>query len=199
MKITFFSKTRVRHHFSAESSKVAHYFLELYDYDFISLFIYSLDMDAFGRSYKRANVSGLRGKTGSSGLDVISSLMPNTLLNNLQTYDEECCFFINNLTQDVLIKEGSIQEWISRTKNKRNLLIEKPCHGTEKIETNRYAIIFNKTLFINNDIFFLPNYADTFGFVCITFQVEGGNEQTLISNYKKQMKNFGKFKCLIIT
>ena len=139
-------------------------------------------MDAFGRSYRR--VITQRNNTISS-IEIMANLFPKSLLRSLQIYDETSCFRISDPKNDLVMKDGKIHFWQSQSENKMNLKLIKGSHAIERVERFKYAIIFNETYFINEELFFLENYADTFGFICVTFQVFGEKEQTLISDYKK--------------
>ena len=138
-------------------------------------------MDAFGRSYRR--VISQNNDTISS-IEIMANLFPKSLLRSLQIYDETSCFRISNPKTDLVIEDGKIHFWKSQSENKMNLKLIKGSHAIEQVEEFKYAIIFRETYFINDDLFFLENFADTFGFICVTFQVFGEKEQTLISDYK---------------
>ena len=129
---------------------------------------------------------GFRGKDGS--IVDLSIWMPQTILNNLQSNDESCCFIIKDLTRDVKRKGKIIEKWISRSK-KGDLKAEKASHEIEELE-DRYVINFDKNRYSTESLSLFTNTAQAYGFLCVTFQVHGENDQVLISDYQTHHPNY---------
>ena len=61
-------------------------------------------VDVFGGVRRNVGTRGPRGpvgRTGRPGISDLSIYLPNTLVNNLQSHDEVCCFTIKDLDKDI--------------------------------------------------------------------------------------------------
>ena len=97
--------------------------------------------------------SGLRGRPGQKGdagsIEDSCMWMGNTVLKNLEIYEDKGCFFIDNSSTDVKRdqEEETVITWISRTLHKKeNLIADSPAKQlSEKLINDRYALIFDGT------------------------------------------------------
>ena len=78
-------------------------------------------MDAFGRSYRRVITQM---NNISSSIEIMATLLPKSVLRNLQIYDKTSCFRISDPRHDLIINDGIIQYWKSQTENKMNLKLK---------------------------------------------------------------------------
>ena len=147
-------------------------------------------MNVFGGARTSDN-KGPRGPRGFRGKDSsiidLCKWLPQTVLKNLQTYDEQCCYFIND-PKKVLIRKGSaVKEWISRSHLGFNLKADKPSNQIEKLETedDRYAITFKNTRYTSLGVCPIDDYPGAYGLLCITFRVTTDEDQVLLSNFQK--------------
>ena len=129
--------------------------------------------------------AGARGRAGPMGSSVITDLcswMPNTVLEQLQTIEEEGSFFLIDLAKDIKRDKpgGSVTEWNTRSKSHRhlNLKAKHPSKNVIQLPNGCYALEFDNSLYYNEEMFDAIGY----GFICITFRVRGGGG-TLITNY----------------
>ena len=135
-------------------------------------------------------LTGESGKPGSAGIVDLTLWLPKTLLNNLQTNDEVCCFFIE--TDSDVEKHGKeIIKWNSRS-SKNALVAKHPSKEMVKLSNDRSALSFNNTLYTSTTIFF-ENSDDSYGFICVTFRTLGDGKQTLVTN-NNGMKYFHEIK-----
>ena len=125
---------------------------------------------------------GKRGDQGISGVVDLCRLMPYTILKNLRENDEVACFFITDLSKDILRDGDKIKTVISRNVKRYNLTAVKPSKSLKKLD-ERYALVFDHSRYIGADITLDVHQPGYFGCICITFRVSAAaEEQTLISN-----------------
>ena len=98
--------------------------------------------------------SGLRGRPGQKGdagsIEDSCMWMGNTVLKNLEIYEDKGCFFIDNSSTDVerdQKEKTNITSWISKTLHKKeNLIATIPSKQlSEKLINDRYALMFDGT------------------------------------------------------
>ena len=79
-------------------------------------------------------------------------------------------------------------EWISKkSRNKINLKAAKrPSKSVKRVEEDRYALVFDKSRYINDDNILFANHSGTYSCICITFRVSADHEQILVSNFEKK-------------
>ena len=131
---------------------------------------------------------GLPGKD-SSIIDFCTWL-PQTILKNLQTHNERCCFFVQNLNKDLIRKGKEITTWVSWSLPGLNLNADKPSSVMEELE-DRYVINFKKARYSSEDLMLFANPPQMYGFLCVTFRVNSNDDQVVLSNYKKQLEKDG--------
>ena len=127
---------------------------------------------------------GKKGSQGPAGLPGsiidLSQWLPKTLLYNLQQNDEIGCFFIES-EKDIIRKGVDVITWRSRS-SKFNLKGEKPSKELIQLRDKK-ALSFKHTRYTSDDIDFMFNFENTYGFMCVTFRSSGSDEQVLITNY----------------
>jgi hypothetical protein len=139
--------------------------------------------------------TGEKGPAGLPGSVIdLSQWLPKTLLYNLQPNDEIGCFFIES-EKDIVKKGTDVITWKSRS-SKYNLKGEKPSKELIQL-TNKKALSFKNTRYTSDDIYFMSNYVNTYGFMCATFRSSGNDEQVLITNYDEDVK--GNYMDVCIT
>ena len=133
---------------------------------------------------------GKQGEKGDSGsIEDSCTWMGNTVLKNLELYDDKGCFFIDDPATDVeQSKEGEITTWVSRTFEKNNLEAERTAkHLTKKLPNNRYGIVFDgKSRYYSEKLGLLQvSGGNCIGFLCITFRtMSDAKDQVLVSNFQ---------------
>ena len=152
-------------------------------------------MNVFGGARSRGGKDprGPRGFPGKdSSINDFCTWLPNTILKQLEEHEEVCYILSRKNPENDLIRgrNKTIEEWKSRNLKKGNLVAVHP--SSELVETGDggYALSFQKNLyqFSNPIIECIRGY----GYICITFKVDGEEEQALITNYKAKdpLKNF---------
>ena len=149
-------------------------------------------VDVFGGAGSVKNRRGPRGPRGPRGLpgsiNDICQWLPKTVLSNLQKYDENGSFFINDPTKDLARSGQEVKKWISRSVRGLNLVAEKPSSDLVKL-SDRYALGFEKNRYVSKDLSVLTTLRGCSGFICVTFKMAGEGEQVLISNYEEDSDN----------
>ena len=133
-----------------------------------------------------AGPRGKRGDQGISGVVDLCRLMPYTVLKNLRENDEVACFFITDLSKDILRDGDKIKTVISRNVKRYNLTAVKPSKSLKKLD-DQYALVFDHSRYIGADITLDIHQPGYFSCICITFRVSAAaaaGEQTLISNFE---------------
>lgn len=99
--------------------------------------------------------------------------------------NEESAFIIDDSNPEndlVRGKKKEILEWKNRNKSHRNMEAIHP--SSELIEAGYgHALSFDKNLYRIYDLFIMA-VIDGYGYTCITFKVDGEDEQALITSYK---------------
>ena len=150
---------------------------------------------ATGMNFGPRGPRGIRGKDGSF-IDFCNWL-PQSLIGNLQSYDEKCCFIIRNPEKDLLRKGSEIKEWISRSHFNLNLVAEKASSDIEQILENRYVINFKKNRYTSNLLTLIENTPQTYGFLCVTFRVTADKDQVVLSNYQEHHERYCEIKVTV--
>ena len=149
-------------------------------------------MNVFGGA--RTGGKGVRGPRGFRGKDTsitdLCTWLPQTILANLQTYDERGCFFIQDIEKDLVRKKKEITTWVSRSRPGLNLDADKPSSDIEELE-DRYVINFKEARYSTDDLTLFKNPAQTYGFLCTTFRVNTDEDQVLMSDYQKEFEKYG--------
>ena len=151
-------------------------------------------MNVFGgaRSQASKGPRGPRGFPGKEGsINDFCAYLPNTILKQMREHEETCFLLDSKDPETDLVRKGQeIEQWKNRNVNKRNLTAEMASSKLIKTKDWSYAIDFQNNRY-HLDAFFiecLPGY----GYLCITFCVQGEGEQVLITNHKPRdvLKNF---------
>ena len=163
-----------------------------------------INMNVFGGTRSRGG-KGPRGPRGFPGKDSSISdfctWLPNTILKQIQEH-EEVSYLLNpknpeeDLTRD---KNKAIIEWKSRNLQKSNLTAVHPSSEVEKIPSQYYAMVFHKNLYHSQIDCFINTTATGYGYVCITFKVDGDGEQVLITKEHHTHDKFREFHEISVT
>ena len=147
-------------------------------------------MNIFGGSTGTVVDKGPRGPRGVRGRDSsivdLCTWLPHSVLDILQTNDENGAFFIENLDKDLVRPKGKgtdITQWVSRSRRGGNLVAKKPSSVIEEIEflaRTQYAMKFKTTHYLDAVSTFLQGRTDSCGFICITFRTNSEAEQVLM-------------------
>ena len=139
---------------------------------------------------------GERGLPGpSSSLEEMCKWMPNLILNNLQTHEEQCCLFIEDLDKDIERSPDGfyIRKWISRTG--RGTALSPGMRASSDLVVapkGRHALSFHrkKTEYIIYDLPLLYHDKTSFGYICVTFRTSSAVDQALLTNYRDESSHF---------
>ena len=115
--------------------------------------------------------------------------LPNTILKQIQEH-EEVSYLLNqrNPEGDLTRNENkAILEWKSRNLQKANLVAVHPSSEVKITPDGNYAIVFHKNLY-RSQLDFIETTTPGYGYLCITFRVDGDGEQVLITNHKTHDK-----------
>ena len=132
---------------------------------------------------------GPPGKQGDSGsIEDSCTWMGNTVLKNLEQYDDKGCFFIDDPTTDLRQnKEKAFIAWISRTLSKKNLIADIGAKRvSKKLINDRYALMFDGSArYYNEELgLFQVTSGNCFGFLCMTFRTSSDDkDQVLLSTF----------------
>jgi hypothetical protein len=145
-----------------------------------------------GRKGDRGPVGpmGPPGKQGDAGsIEDSCTWMGNTVLKNLEHYDDKGCFFIDDPSTDVKRnKEGEITTWISKSVHGKNLMPDIPSKQlSKKLINDRYALMFDGTARYQNEELglFQVTSGNCFGFLCMTFRTTSDDkDQVLLSTFQ---------------
>lgn len=145
-------------------------------------------VDVFGGTTAYGGQRGPRGPMGPQGLKGsiadMCEWMPNSVVKDIQKYDELGCYFITDADKDLKKKTSKVSEWVTRCEDGANLLVVKDIKNVEKC-LNRFALNLANSRLGAEDIDFLANTPGTSGFMCITFNTSDDDDRVLISNYGK--------------
>ena len=135
---------------------------------------------------------GPPGKRGDSGsIEDSCTWMGNTVLKNLELYDDKGCFFIDDPTTDLRQnKEKAFIAWISRTLSKKNLIADIGAKRvSKKLINDRYALMFDGSArYYNAELgLFQVTSGNCFGFLCMTFRTSSDDkDQVLLSTFQME-------------
>ena len=121
------------------------------------------------------------GKPGS--FNDLCIWMPNSVLKQLQEQEEQC-YSLTNISDIKRNEKDEIIEWKSRNKKHLSIIAENPSKDLIELPGYGYALDFHNSRYKAKEmnIFVCVN---GYGYMCITFRVNGGEEQqTLLTNYK---------------
>ena len=122
------------------------------------------------------------GKSGHVGIDDMCRWMPDLVVEQFEK-NETCCFKITDPSKDLHVdKGGAYIVWISRSELKKNAVAVHPSKRVLHITEKNNALVFDKSLYRVDDISLGP-LAPSYVYVCVTFQVDGENDQTIVTNY----------------
>ena len=147
-----------------------------------------------GRKGDRGPVGpmGQPGKQGDAGsIEDSCTWMGNTVLKNLEHYDDKGCFFIDDPKTDVKRnKEGEITTWLSKSVHGKNLMPDIPSKQlSKKLINDRYALMFDGTVRYQNEELGLLQVTsgNCFGFLCMTFRTTSDDkDQVLLSTFQME-------------
>ena len=149
-------------------------------------------VDVFGGSGTLKNRRGPRGPIGPRGLPGsirdFCQWLPNTAISNLQKYDENGSFFIQDPSQDLKMSGKEVRTWVSRSVKGWNLVADMASSDLVKL-SKRYALGFKKNRYVSDDMVVLETFPGRSAFICVTFKVFGDDEQVLMSNYEEDSSN----------
>ena len=117
---------------------------------------------------------GGKSDPGKSGFDAFCKWVPNLVLNGFRK-EEVGCFLLTDPNTDVKREEKKgITEWYSRSPTKMNAVAEsgKECRRLVHIKDRYNALIFDNSLYTQDDIIITPCYVC----ICAAFSVEGEND-----------------------
>ena len=104
-------------------------------------------VDVFGGSGSLKNRRGPRGPMGPRGLPGsirdFCQWLPNTAISNLQKYDENGSFFIQDPSKDLKMSGKEVKTWISRSVKGWNLVADIAISELVKL-SKRYVLGFKK-------------------------------------------------------
>ena len=143
-------------------------------------------MNVFGgaRSQVSKGGRGLRGfPDKESSINDFCAWLPNTILKQIREH-EEFCFLLdsNDPEKDIVRKGQAIDQWKSRNANKSNLVAQLAYPKLVKSSEGSYTVDFHKNRYHPNAFFI--DCLQRYGYLCITFCVQGEGEQVLITNHK---------------
>lgn len=148
-------------------------------------------VDVFGSTASFTGQRGPRGAVGPRGLpgsmDDVCEWMPQSVVKNLQKYDELGCYFIDSVSADLKKAGSNVTEWISRCNDGDNLIVKKNVKAVEKV-VNRYALNFEAARLVIEDVNLIGNTPSTSGFICVTFKSSSETDQVLLTNYNADHK-----------
>ena len=127
-------------------------------------------------------LKGVKGDHGKSGINDMCRWIPDLVLEQFQT-NETCCFKLTDPSTDLhKDKSGAYVTWISRSASKMNAVADDPSKQVLHISKEQNALVFDKSLYYVDGIVVAP-LAPSYVYMCVTFQVEGEHDQTIVSNY----------------
>ena len=135
---------------------------------------------------------GKQGEKGDSGsIEDSCTWMGNTVLKNLELYDDKGCFFIDDPSTDLQQnKEKAFITWISKTMHRKNLIADIPAKQfSKKLINDRYALMFDGTVrYYNEELgLFQIDSGNCSGFLCITFRTNSDDkDQVLLSSFQME-------------
>ena len=160
-------------------------------------------MNVFGGARTRGG-KGPRGPRGFPGKDSSISdfctWLPNTILKQLQEH-EEASYLLNPKNPEEDLKRGqdkTITEWKSRNLQKSNLVAVQPSSEVERVSDENYAIVFHKNLYYSG-VNFIESIEKGYGYLCITFKVDGDGEQVLITHPSRPPDRIRQFYEISVT
>ena len=160
-------------------------------------------MNVFGGARTRGG-KGPRGPRGFPGKDSSISdfctWLPNTILKQMQEH-EEASYLLNRKSPEkdlIRGKDKTIAEWKSRNPQQPNLVAVHPSSEVEQTPDGNYAMVFHNNLY-QSPIMFIENTLEGYGYLCITFKVNGDGEQVLITNDRRQHDIVKQFHEISVT
>ena len=134
---------------------------------------------------------GRKGDDGSSGIDDMCRWMPKLVLEQFQQ-DEACCFTLANPRKDLIKGAGDVYTtWVSHSKAKKNAVAgDHPSKHVIHISTTHNALVFDKSLYRVPDILLLPYSNRNYTCICVTFQVDGEEDQFIVTDYDASNPGF---------
>ena len=132
---------------------------------------------------------GPRGPRGFGGsLRDLCMWLPNSVLQSLRRSDEIGCFLISDRAKDLIMTNDVVTEWKSRSIAGVNLVADKGTREVEKIKDGSFALVFKENRYISENLHVLSTLKGNSSFLCITFKVDGEDEQVLLSNFADGME-----------
>ena len=131
-------------------------------------------------------LKGAKGDPGKSGggggIDDMCRWVPDIVIRQFEEH-ETCCFKITDVSKDLHKGAGGAYvTWISRSASKKNAVADYPSKHVLHISKEQNALVFDKSLYYVDGIVVTP-LAPSYVYMCVTFQVEGEHDQTIVSNY----------------
>ena len=124
---------------------------------------------------------GPRGEPGS--IRDSCQWMAKSVLTNLQKYDEDGSFHIDDPSKDLEVSGKEVKKWLSKSVQGWHLVAEKPSSDLVKLG-DHYVLGFRKNRYVCDDLSIISTFDGTSSFFCVTFRMSGEGEQVLLSNYQ---------------
>ena len=136
---------------------------------------------------------GSKGDPGTSGIDDMCRWLPKLVLEQFQK-DEMCCFTLEDPGKDLQKGAGGgYSTWLSHSKAKLNAVAIKPSKQIINISKTQNALRFENSLYKVDGAVISPipfTSKHNYTCVCITFQVEGENDQFLFADWQNWSTTF---------
>ena len=138
---------------------------------------------------------GERGPSTAASMEEMCKWMPHLILDNLQTYEEQCCLFIEDVSKDIVRDHDDyIRKWVSRTGrgNAESPGMRASGDLVAIPQRGRHALSFHrkKTEYIIYDLPLLYHDKTSFGYICVTFRTSSAEDQALLTNYRDASSHF---------
>ena len=133
---------------------------------------------------------GGKGADGRGGIDDICRWLPTSFVLEQFRRTEAACFLITDVDKDVVDDPTrGIILWKSRSSSKRNAVAVRPCKHVRHISDHRAALLFDNSLYNVDKLVISPPTEHSYVCICVTFQVNGSNDQWLVLDWLNETSN----------
>ena len=136
---------------------------------------------------------GRKGDAGVSGIDDMCRWLPKLVLDQFQQA-EVCCFTLVEPHKDLIVGKGGVYKaWLSHSKAKLNAVAMYPSKHILHISTIHNALVFDHSLYKVDGAVISPlpyTSKRNYTCACITFQVDGENDQFLFADWQDWSTTF---------
>ena len=155
-------------------------------------------MNVFGGSTRLARgprglrgEKGEKGEKGEDGIKAIVRWFPDMALSEFRK-SEKCCLLITDPSLDLVLgKGGKYIAWCSRaTTTKHDAEAIRPSGKIVNIKNGKHALVFDNNSYIVHRVILSPARPNTFAAIWTTFQVDGMEDQFIVSNATKDGSSF---------